>query len=277
MTGLAVIIEPGRSRVRRLRRRARQRRRSRTQCICPGHTVGILERLAGILRLVPRSCLQAATGRARGHHDVSAGLRQDARRGLDRPAYRGYRALPRSGRPPEPDGAPDREGDLERRAAHDRHRADGQGRTDHRRPAPIVAGFSARPIDVRDRALLLLGFGAALRRSEIVALDVGDLAFVPEGASVLIRRSKTDQEGAGVLLGVPFGSNPDTCPVRALQVWIALLDDGPPARRCSLGSTGIRRPANGSAVGPSRASLRAGAPRPAWPATSPVTRCAQGS
>jgi integrase len=82
---------------------------------------------------------------------------------------------------------------------------------------PLVASFGARRIDVRDRALLLLGFGAALRRSEIVALDVGDLAFVPEGASVLIRRSETDQEGAGVLLGVPFGSNPDTCPVRALQ------------------------------------------------------------
>jgi len=90
---------------------------------------------------------------------------------------------------------------------------------------PIVAGFGGRRIDVRDRALLLLGFGAALRRSEIVALDVGDLAFVPEGASVLIRRSKTDQEGAGVLLGVPFGSNPDTCPVRALQAWIVQLDD----------------------------------------------------
>ena len=92
---------------------------------------------------------------------------------------------------------------------------------------PIVAGFADRRIDVRDRALLLLGFGAALRRSEIVALDVGDLAFVPEGASVLIRRSKTDQEGAGVLLGVPFGSNPDTCPVRA-QAWLAVLDDASP-------------------------------------------------
>jgi integrase len=41
----------------------------------------------------------------------------------------------------------------------------------------------------------------------------------------MIRRSKTDQEGAGVLLGVPFGSNPDTCPVRALQAWIEQLDD----------------------------------------------------
>jgi integrase len=89
----------------------------------------------------------------------------------------------------------------------------------------VVIPFGVRRIDVRDRALLLLGFGAALRRSEIVALDVDDLSFVGEGVSVLIRRSKTDQEGAGVLLGVPFGSNPDTCPVRALQAWIAQLDD----------------------------------------------------
>jgi len=93
---------------------------------------------------------------------------------------------------------------------------------------PVVAGFGARRIDVRDRALLLLGFAAALRRSEIVALDVADITFVAEGAAVTIRRSKTDQEGAGVLLGVPFGSNPETCAVRALQAWIALLDDAAP-------------------------------------------------
>jgi integrase len=92
----------------------------------------------------------------------------------------------------------------------------------------VVAGFGARRIDVRDRALLLLGFAAALRRSEIVALDVADVAFVAEGAAVTIRHSKTDQEGAGVLLGVPFGSNPETCAVRALQAWIALLDDAAP-------------------------------------------------
>jgi integrase len=69
-----------------------------------------------------------------------------------------------------------------------------------------VAPFGARRIDVRDRAILLLGFAAAMRRSEIVALDVADLAFASEGVSVLIRRSKTDQEGAGALLGVPFSA-----------------------------------------------------------------------
>jgi integrase len=59
---------------------------------------------------------------------------------------------------------------------------------------PLVAGFGARRIDVRDRALLLLGFGAALRRSEIVALDVGDLAFVPEGR---VRPHPALQDGPG--------------------------------------------------------------------------------
>jgi integrase len=92
----------------------------------------------------------------------------------------------------------------------------------------VLAPLGARRIDVRDRAILLLAFGAALRRSEIVALDVGDLSFVREGVSVFISHSKTDQEGAGALLGVPYGSNPETCPVRALQAWIATLDDRSP-------------------------------------------------
>lgn len=71
----------------------------------------------------------------------------------------------------------------------------------------------------RDRALLLLGFAAALRRSELVALDVGDLAAVPEGLVLTLRRSKTDQEGAGRIIGVPYGRDPALCPVRALAAW----------------------------------------------------------
>jgi len=72
----------------------------------------------------------------------------------------------------------------------------------------------------RDRAILLLGFAMAARRSELVALDVTDVAFTPEGAVVTIRRSKTDQDGAGRRIGIPYGSSPETCPVRALHAWL---------------------------------------------------------
>lgn len=84
------------------------------------------------------------------------------------------------------------------------------------------------PAAARDRALLLLGLSAGLRRSEISALLVRDLAFVEEGVVVLIRRSKTDQEGRGMRVGVPYGSHPETCPVRNLKAWLTMLgrDEG---------------------------------------------------
>jgi integrase len=81
----------------------------------------------------------------------------------------------------------------------------------------------------RDQALLLVGFAAALRRSELVALDRADIAERREGLVVNVRRSKTDQEGAGRRVGVPYGSTPATCPVRALEAWCqaARIEEGP--------------------------------------------------
>jgi integrase len=73
---------------------------------------------------------------------------------------------------------------------------------------------------VRDRALLLTGFAGALRRSELVALAVADVKFTPEGLEVCLRRSKTDQEGAGRKIGIPYGSTLDSCPVRSLKAWM---------------------------------------------------------
>jgi integrase len=73
---------------------------------------------------------------------------------------------------------------------------------------------------LRDRALLLVGWTAALRRSELVALDVADLGFEPEGVVLTIRRSKTDQDAAGATVAVPFGEEEATCPVRALRAWL---------------------------------------------------------
>jgi integrase len=73
----------------------------------------------------------------------------------------------------------------------------------------------------RDRALLLLGFTGALRRSELVALDVRDLEQTSEGLVVCIRRSKTDQEGEGRKVGIPEGSDPATCPIRGVEQWLS--------------------------------------------------------
>ena len=81
----------------------------------------------------------------------------------------------------------------------------------------------------RDRALLLLGFGTALRRSEIAALDFGDLKFSRDGVLVTIRFSKTDQAGAGAPVALPYVSNPSLCGVRAVKAWIAAagIESGP--------------------------------------------------
>jgi len=72
----------------------------------------------------------------------------------------------------------------------------------------------------RDRALLLLGFAGAFRRSELVALKVSDLVFAKEGLEVTIRRSKVDQEGRGRKLGIPRGASAAVCPVRAVRRWL---------------------------------------------------------
>ena len=72
-------------------------------------------------------------------------------------------------------------------------------------------------IGLRDRALILLGFAGAFRRSELVGLDLEDCVFGKDGLTVTLRRSKTDQDGQGRKIGIPYGSNPETCPVRVLQ------------------------------------------------------------
>lgn len=97
---------------------------------------------------------------------------------------------------------------------------------------PLLQGTKG----IRDRALILLGFAAALRRSELVALDVQDVHFVKEGAIVHVRRSKTDQIGEGRKIAVPYGRT-STCPVKALETWLthAKLAAGPLFRPANKG------------------------------------------
>lgn len=80
----------------------------------------------------------------------------------------------------------------------------------------LVAALPESPIGLRDRALLVLGVAGAFRRSELVALDIADVTFHDRGMHVLLRSSKTDQEGRGLLKGVRHGLSPATCPVRTL-------------------------------------------------------------
>lgn len=80
---------------------------------------------------------------------------------------------------------------------------------------------------LRDRALLLLGFAGAFRRSELVALDCEDIEETESGLKITIRHSKTDQESTGQTIAVPRGSV--ACPVRALRAWqnAASITHGP--------------------------------------------------
>ena len=84
-------------------------------------------------------------------------------------------------------------------------------------------------IGARDRALILLGFAGAFRRSELVGLDVEDCDFGKDGLIINLRRSKVDQEAVGRKIGIPYGSSPETCPVRVLQACLeaASITTGP--------------------------------------------------
>jgi integrase len=113
----------------------------------------------------------------------------------------------------------------------------------------MVGALPQTLIGARDRCLLLLGFAAALRRSELVGLDVEDLQWTNDGLVLTIRRSKTDQEAAGREIGVPYGGRSETCPVIATEAWIgaAGIAGGPLFRRVDRhGHVGAARLTDGA-------------------------------
>ena len=104
---------------------------------------------------------------------------------------------------------------------------------------------------VRDRAMLLLGFAAALRRSELVAIDCADIEPEPgRGARLHIRRSKTDQEGRGTEIAVLARPGSPYCPVAAIAEWQAQsgIVDGPLFRRIRSGNRIAREPLHPNTV-----------------------------
>jgi integrase len=84
----------------------------------------------------------------------------------------------------------------------------------------------------RDRALLLAGFAGGFRRSELAALDIEDVSETEDGLILRVRRSKTDPEGQGTAVALPYGSAAATCPVRSYRAWIdrARITEGPAFR-----------------------------------------------
>lgn len=92
----------------------------------------------------------------------------------------------------------------------------------------VLAGMGTRTIDIRDKALLLIGFAGAFRRSELVGLNYEDIEHVNQGIILSLRRSKTDQMGRGRKVAIPHGRT-RWCPVQRLSRWIthAGITQGP--------------------------------------------------
>ena len=142
----------------------------------------------------------------------------------------------------------------------------------------MIAAMPDGLLGVRDRALLLVGFMGAFRRSELVGLDWGDCTFTREGVVLKLRRSKTDQEGLGRKVAIPAGANAETCAVRALQAWreASGTDAGPIFRPVDR-----HRHVHGSRLSAYAVALvvkRYAAAAGGWiPPTSPATAFAPGS
>ena len=90
---------------------------------------------------------------------------------------------------------------------------------------------------LRDKSLILVGFGGGFRRTELVSIDYQDLEFVPEGLKITIKKSKTDQFGEGMIKGLPYFTSDNYCPVKNLNKWLKIskIKSGPIFRRFSKG------------------------------------------
>ena len=90
---------------------------------------------------------------------------------------------------------------------------------------------------IRDKTIILIGFGGGFRRVELISIDHEDLEFVSEGVKIIVRRSKTDQFGEGMIKALPYFSNQTYCPVLHLKRWLELsnIKSGPICRRFSKG------------------------------------------
>ena len=121
----------------------------------------------------------------------------------------------------------------------------------------IVGGIDrTTPIGIRDAAIILLGYASAMRRSELVALDLADVEHKPAGLLLHIRRSKTDPDGHGQQVAVAHGQHAVTDPVAALNAWRESRGETPGALFTRIWGSTI------SSATPLRTRARPDAPRP---------------
>lgn len=130
---------------------------------------------------------------------------------------------------------------------HSRERADAGARTGQATPIlldALRATVDTCPPDTprgqRDRLILVLGWSAMLRRSELAALQIGDITNTSDGLTIYIARSKTDKNAEGAGVPIPHGAHPDTDPTRVWATWVSTLADlgitaGPLLRSIDLG------------------------------------------
>jgi len=105
-------------------------------------------------------------------------------------------------------------------------------------PVPNTPKAAAPALAARHRAMLLIGFGAALRRSEVVALTIGDIAAETRGLMVRVRRSKTDQHGQGKRIAIWANRrDPAFCPVVAFEAWMGFRKAGADLAPCGGSSS----------------------------------------
>ena len=90
---------------------------------------------------------------------------------------------------------------------------------------------------IRDKTIILVGFGGGFRRAELIGIDYEDIEFVNEGVKIILRRSKTDQFGEGMIKGLPYFSNKIFCPVLHLKKWLEIsqIKTGPIFRKFNKG------------------------------------------
>jgi site-specific recombinase XerC len=170
-----------------------------------GHAARLPLRLAPVRRLVHPPRAAGTERRSLSGRHVPDRRGRAPRRAVARPGPSQHR--PAAGRHPLAQGyppGPAGDADLARDAV-----------------PQMVCAQPDSPLGLRNRAILLTGFGEALRRSEIVALNGGNLEFVDDRGVVLtVRRSKTDQHGAGQAIAIWRSDDPDLCAPTALRRWL---------------------------------------------------------